>query len=51
MTYLTATANLRDLHRTVGDHPFSMVIESQFTRAPLKTLSAQPRTQPSIHTT
>ena len=51
MTYLTATANLRDLHRTVGDHPFSMVIESQFTRAPLKTLSARPRTQPSIHTT
>jgi transcriptional regulator with XRE-family HTH domain len=51
MTYLTGRDNLRDLHHTVGDHPFSMVIESQFTRAPLKTLSAQPRTPPSIHTT
>jgi transcriptional regulator with XRE-family HTH domain len=51
MTYLTATDNLRDLHRTVADHSFSMVIESQFTRTPLKILSAYPLTQPSIHTT
>ena len=26
MTYLTTMANLRQLHRTVAEHPFSMVI-------------------------
>jgi hypothetical protein len=50
MTYLTTTANLRQLHRTVADRPFSMVIESQFARSPLRTLSARALTEPAIHT-
>jgi hypothetical protein len=49
MTYLTTTANLRQLHRTVADRPFSMVIESQFARSPLRTLSAHALTEPAIH--
>jgi hypothetical protein len=50
MTYLTTMPNLRQLHHTVADHPFSMVIESQFSRSPLKTLSAHALTEPTIHT-
>jgi hypothetical protein len=49
MTYLTTTANLRQLHRTIADRPFSMVIESQFARSPLRTLSARALTEPAIH--
>jgi hypothetical protein len=45
MTYFTATANLRQLHRTVADRPLSMVIESQFVRSPLRTLSAHALTE------
>lgn len=47
--YLTTMSSLRELHRAVGDHPFSMVIESQFQRSPLKTIAAQARTNPKIH--
>jgi hypothetical protein len=50
MTYLTTMANLRQLHRSVGDRPFSMVIESHFARSPLRTLSTQALTEPAIHT-
>jgi hypothetical protein len=49
MTYLTTMANLRELHRAVADRPFSMVIESQFTRSPLKILSAHALTEPTLH--
>jgi hypothetical protein len=49
MTYLTTPANLRQLHRTVADRSFSMVIESQFARSPLRTLAAHALTEPFIH--
>lgn len=49
MRYLTTPAILRELHRTVAEQPFSMVIESQFTRTPIKILSAHALTEPTLH--
>jgi hypothetical protein len=49
MTYLTTPANLQRLHRSLADRPFSLVVESQFTRSPLRTLSARALTEPAIH--
>jgi len=47
--YLTTMSNLRELHRAVADRPFSMVIESQFQRSPLRTIAAKAKTDPKIH--
>jgi len=47
--YLTTMSSLRELHRAVGSHPFSMVIESQFHRSPLTTFAAEAKTDPKVH--
>jgi hypothetical protein len=47
--YLTTTDHLQQLHRTVGRHPFSIVIEAQFAQSPLAILSARTLTEPVIH--
>jgi hypothetical protein len=48
-TFLTDATNLRTLYRTVGSRPFSMVVESQFSRSPLATLSARTAVEPRPH--
>lgn len=48
-SYLADATNLRDLHRTVGSRPFTMVVESQFSRTPLATLSARAAVEPRRH--
>ncbi|MGI9098056.1 MAG: sigma factor-like helix-turn-helix DNA-binding protein [Solirubrobacteraceae bacterium] len=48
-SYLADAANLRKLHRAVGKRPFSMIVESQFTRSPLATLSARLAVEPRTH--
>lgn len=49
VAHLTATENLHELHSAVGGRPFSMVIESTFTRSPLAIHSTRAATQPLIH--
>jgi hypothetical protein len=44
VAYLTTTQNLHELHSAVGIRPFSMVIESTFTRSPLAIQSASAAT-------
>ncbi len=48
-TYLTDATNLRNLHRIVGQHPFSMIVASQFKRSPLAVLSARAAVEPRPH--
>jgi hypothetical protein len=48
-SYLADATNLRDLHRAVGSRPFSMVVESQFSRSPLATLTARAVAEPRPH--
>jgi hypothetical protein len=47
--YLTTMSNLRELHRAVAGRAFSIVIESQFQRSPLRTTAAEAKTEPKIH--
>jgi hypothetical protein len=49
MQYLTTMNNLRELHRAVARNAFSIVIESQFQRSPLRTIAAEAKTEPKIH--
>jgi hypothetical protein len=47
--YLADPTNLRRLHRAVGAHPFSMIVESQFSRSPLTTLLTHAAVEPRAH--
>jgi hypothetical protein len=47
--YLADPTNLRRLHRAVGARPFSMIVESQFSRSPLATLSSRAAVEPRLH--
>jgi hypothetical protein len=47
--YLTTMTNLRELHHTVAGQAFSMVVESQFQRSPLRAVAAEAKTDPKIH--
>lgn len=49
IAYLTNTANLHELHSAVGRRPFSMVVESEFTRSPLAIRAARAVTKPLVH--